>query len=99
MKYFIILIAIIIVLITLLIIITMNLRKTKKALEEATIAFNKAKIQLDSCVKNLALDIDKQLNGLQGEITKLLKDAKERYNNNSNTIGDKLTANGFEVEK
>ena len=66
---------------------------------EATAAFQNAKATLEECASLIKKDISAHLNTVDKGINNLLKNAENRFNNNASTIGDKLSQNGFEVEK
>ena len=99
MKTIIILICVIVILLACLIALIFYLRKTRKSMLEAAIAFQNAKATLEECASLIKKDLTAHLNTVDKGIADLLKNAENRFNTNASTIGDKLSQHGFEVEK
>ena len=99
MKTIIILSCLNVLLLVFLIILAVHIKKTKDMLKIATAAFNNAQVSLLECVENIKRDINVHINNADVRLKELMDSAEKRFNTNASTIGDKLTNNGFTVEK
>lgn len=94
-KAIIILSVIVAILIAVLVTIIVYSRKTRYALNLATQELERARQLFVENSIAFSESVDKKLNEVSTQLDEMLKESKERYNNNSETIKEKLEESGF----
>ena len=99
MKTIIIFICIIVILILCLAMMISYIRKLKHITDESTAAFLNAKNSLEECSVLIKKDLSNHLTLISNNLDNLFKNAEIRFNNNANSISEKLETAGFKEEK